>query len=59
MSENEVPDEERLEQLQDGIDSARKNAEDADVLVDPEEPRFHESGNQGEELDDQSIAPPG
>ncbi len=59
MSENEVPDEERLEQLQDDIDSARKHAEDADVLVDPDEPRFAESGDQGEEFDDQTIAPPG
>lgn len=59
MSENEVPDEERLQQLQDDIDSARKTAEDADVLVDPDEPRFYESGEEGDDLDDQTIAPPG
>ncbi len=57
---DDVPDEERLQQVQDDIDSARKNAEDADVLVaDEEEPQFHESGEQDPELDDQTAAPPG
>lgn len=54
----DVPEQERLQQVQDDIDSARKNAEDADVLVDREEPQFHDSGDQEAE-DDQTIAPPG
>ncbi len=56
---DDVPEEERLQQVQDDIDSARKNAEDADVLVDRDEPQFHESGEQDPELDDQTVAPPG
>ncbi|HSH23246.1 MAG TPA: hypothetical protein VK975_04205 [Acidimicrobiales bacterium] len=57
---DDVPEQERLQQVQDDIDSARKNAVDADVLVDPEEPQFHESGDQDTGVDDdQTIAPPG
>ncbi|MBW3573972.1 MAG: hypothetical protein KY450_03760 [Actinobacteria bacterium] len=60
MTDEDVPDQEKLQQLQDDIDSARKNAEDAEVLVDTDEPEFHESGDeQSEEMDDQTIAPPG
>lgn len=59
MSDNDVPDQERLQQLQDDIDSARSNAEDANFLIDPDEPRFYESGEEGKDLDDQTIAPPG
>ncbi|MDQ3306579.1 MAG: hypothetical protein M3535_11510, partial [Actinomycetota bacterium] len=54
----DVPSEERLEQVQEDIDHARKTAEDADVLIDPDEPRFYESGDTEEE-DDQTTAPPG
>ncbi len=56
--DDEAPSDERLERVQDGIDHARKTAEDADVLIDPDEPRFYESGDESDE-DDQSIAPPG
>ena len=59
MTDNDVPDQERLQQLQDDIDSARNTAEDANVLIDPDEPRFHESGEVGKDLDDQTVAPPG
>ena len=60
MSDDDVPDQEKLQQLQDDIDSARKNAEDAEVLVDTDEREFHDSGDdQSEEMDDQTIAPPG
>ncbi len=59
MSENEVPDEERLQQLQHDIDAARSRAEDADIVVEPDEHRFYESGDQDDDLDDQTIAPPG
>jgi hypothetical protein len=49
----------RLDAVQDQIDKARKDAEDAGLLDDPEEPKFHESGVIGPEQDDQTIAPPG
>ncbi len=55
---DDEPSEERLEQLQDDIDHARKTGEDADVLIDPDERRFYQSGDQSDE-DDQTIAPPG
>jgi hypothetical protein len=55
---DEAPSQERLQQLQDDIDHARKTAEDADVLIDPDEPRFYQSGEKPDE-DDQAIAPPG
>lgn len=58
MTDAAVPDDQRLEQVQDGIDHARKTAEDADVLIDPDEPRFYQSGEQSDD-DDQAIAPPG
>jgi ribonuclease HII len=58
MTDPEIPEDERLEQVQDHIDHARKTAEDADVLIDPDEPRFHQSGDEPEQ-DDQAIAPPG
>lgn len=58
MTDAEVPDDERLDEVQDHIDSARKTAEDADVLIDPDEPRFYKSGEDPDD-DDQTIAPPG
>ena len=48
-------DDERLEQVGETIKDARQTAEDANVLVDPEERRFSESGDEGE--DDQTAAP--
>ena len=50
---------ERLDQVEEQIDEARRNAEDAGILDDPEEPKFYESGEKGKEADDQTIAPPG
>jgi hypothetical protein len=58
MTDAAVPDDQRLEQVQDGIDHARKTGEDADILIDPDEPRFYQSGDQPDQ-DDQTIAPPG
>jgi hypothetical protein len=54
-----MADDERIEQVQEEIDAARRAAEDADVLEDPDEPRFADSGTIGGEEDDQQIAPPG
>lgn len=54
-----MADDERFEQVQDEIDAARRAAEEADVLEDPDEPRFADSGTIGREEDDQQIAPPG
>jgi len=46
-AEGESPDEgdERLAALGETIDDARQTAEDADVLVDPDERRFSEGGD--------------
>ena len=57
QSARSEPDSERLEQLDESIDSARKTAEDADVLIDPDEPRYVDSG-ETEDVDDQTITPP-
>jgi hypothetical protein len=54
-----MADDERLERIQEEIDSARRAAEDADILEDPDEPHFSDSGTIGREEDDQQIAPPG
>lgn len=54
-----MADDERLDQLDQQIDEARRNAEDAGILDDPDEPKFFESGSEGKEEDDQTIAPPG
>jgi hypothetical protein len=54
-----MADDERFEQVQEEIDAARSGAEDADILDDPDEPRFADSGTIAPELDDQQIAPPG
>lgn len=55
----DTPDPDRLDQLDEHIGKARSRAEDAGVLTDPDEETFAESGTVGEELDDQTIAPPG
>ena len=54
-----MADDERIQQVEDEIEHARRVAEDADVLEDPDEPRFAESGTIRPEEDDQQIAPPG
>ena len=54
-----MTDDSRLEQVEKQIAEARKDAEDAGILEDPEEPKFYESGEIGEEQDDQTIVPPG
>ena len=54
-----MADDERFERVQDEIDAARKAAEDADILEDPDEPHFSDSGTIHPEEDDQQIAPPG
>ena len=54
-----MADDERIEQVEEEIEHARSAAEDADILEDPDEPRFAESGTIGHEQDDQQIAPPG
>ena len=51
--------EDRLDEVEEQIDEARKTAEDAGILDDPDEPRYFQSGSQGKEEDDQTIAPPG
>jgi len=55
----DTPDPDRLDQLDERIDKARSKAEDAGVLVDPDEETFAESGTVGSDQDDQTIAPPG
>jgi hypothetical protein len=47
---------ERLEKVQHDIDQARESAEDANILDDPDEPKFHETGELSD-IDDQAIAP--
>lgn len=61
MSDSESSPEERLDDLQDRIDSAREVVNDGTEL--DEEPRFIESGEESEpdepdEVDD-TIVPPG
>jgi hypothetical protein len=54
-----MADDERLERVQEEIDEARRTAEDADILEDPDEPKFADSGTIAADEDDQQIAPPG
>ncbi len=49
----------RLDEVGDRIDEAREHAEDDDILIDPDERRFYESGEEDPGSDDQTIAPPG
>jgi hypothetical protein len=58
MTDADQPDDDRLDDLGERIDEARRTAEDADVLVDEDEPTFADSGEHPSE-DDQTIAPPG
>jgi hypothetical protein len=50
--------EDRLEKVQRDIDEARKKAQDAHLIDDPNEHRYYESGELSDS-DDQTIAPPG
>ena len=54
-----MADDERFEQVEEEIEHARSAAEDADILEDPDEPHFTDSGTIGRDEDDQQIAPPG
>ena len=47
---------ERLDKIQHDIDHARKTAQDAHILDDPDERRFYETGDESD-IDDQTIAP--
>ena len=48
---------ERLQELERKIEEVRQQAEDDDLLIDPDEPRYYESGVIRPEEDDQEIAP--
>jgi hypothetical protein len=48
---------ERLEALERKIEEVRHQAEEDDLLENPNEPHFYESGSAPEQ-DDQQIAPP-
>ena len=50
-------DQERLDGLQERIDEVRKDVNDGTAL--DEEPRFIDEGTVGDEVVDDSIAPPG
>ena len=54
-----MAEDERFEQVQEEIDDARRAAEEADILEDPAERHFADSGTIAPEDDDQQIAPPG
>jgi hypothetical protein len=54
-----MADDERIEGIQEEIDAARRAAEEADILEDPDEPKFVDSGTIAAEEDDQQVAPPG
>jgi hypothetical protein len=47
---------ERLDQVEQEIEHARKTAEEADILEDPDEPTFIGSGEESD-VEDESIAP--
>jgi ribosomal protein S21 len=47
---------ERLEKIEQEIQHARKTAEEADILADPRERHFYETGAESD-IDDQTIAP--
>lgn len=50
-------EQERLDDLQERIDDVREFVNDGTAL--DEEPRFIDSGTEGDEVVDDSIAPPG
>ena len=59
-SDRDDPDEARLEQLDERIEAVRGQADEALAGAFPEEEeKFEESGEIGEQDDDQTIAPPG
>jgi hypothetical protein len=47
---------ERLDEVEHEIQHARHTAEEADILPDPKERHFYESGAESD-VDDQTIAP--
>jgi hypothetical protein len=51
------PDQDRLDDIQERIDEVRESVNDGTELDD--EPRFIDSGEVGEEVVDDTIAPPG
>ena len=53
------PTQERLDELEEHIQEAHAHARDILDEPDPDQPHFYESGTEGDELDDQQIAPPG
>jgi hypothetical protein len=57
VSEQGRPDQERLDELQERIDETRESVDDGTERDD--EPRFIDSGTEGEEVVDDTIAPPG
>ena len=52
-----TPDQERLDEIQERIDETRESVNDGTALDD--EPRFIDSGTEGDEVVDDTIAPPG
>lgn len=54
-----MADEKQIEKIEHDIEHARKTAEEAGIIDDPDEIHFYESGDIKPELDDQTIAPPG
>ena len=54
-----MTDDSGLDAIEDHIDKARKDAEDAGILDDPDEQKYYESGEEGRAEDDQTIVPPG
>lgn len=53
------PTQERLDELEAHIKDAHDHARKILDEPDPNELYFYESGTEGDELDDQEIAPPG
>ena len=47
----------RVDAVEEKIEKARQDAEDAGILEDPDEQHYYESGAEGD--DDQTITPPG
>jgi hypothetical protein len=54
-----MSDEDPIQKIEKDIEKARKEAEDAGIIEDPDEPKYYESGTVGRDLDDQQITPPG
>lgn len=51
------PDQDRLDDIQERIDEVRESVNEGTELDD--EPRFIDSGDEGTEVVDDTIAPPG